>query len=337
MQSSLTHHTTKLSTLHQTTDLISQLLQVLLEHLTPTPTPPPPAEPAPTASVPISAALVTLQPWIPCPMLPDVYDENEIALSNALHSETEEPQCSSLDIQIPTLEIEPSSPTPIRYVMASSPSANSLHLDVEIETMDTQQTCGVTALLDSRATGLFLDSEFVKHHGLTMQPLPKPILVYNINRTPNGAGIISSIGNLVLHYWNHVECAVFAVTSLGRQDMILGFTWLHKHNSKVDWTKRECVHTSTTFSSTPKCWKSTIGSLASSWNISASTSSTSNWRSGAMEMDLVKVAGVAKWLEPENKKEVQAFLGFANFYWRFIQDFLYHAHPLFHLTGKDVA
>ncbi|KNZ77654.1 hypothetical protein J132_04689 [Termitomyces sp. J132] len=59
-----------------------------------------------------------------------------------------------------------------------------------------------------------------------MQPLPKPILVYNINGMPNKAGTISSIVNLVLHYWNHTECTIFAVTSLGRQDMILGFMWL---------------------------------------------------------------------------------------------------------------
>ncbi|KAG5716613.1 hypothetical protein E4T56_gene16305 [Termitomyces sp. T112] len=56
---------------------------------------------------------------------------------------------------------------------------------------------------------------------------------------------------------------------------------------------------------------------------------------GAIEMDLVKVAGVAEWLEPNNKKEVQAFLGFANFYWRFIQDFLHHTCSLFNLTTKD--
>ncbi|KAG5725223.1 hypothetical protein E4T56_gene10158 [Termitomyces sp. T112] len=32
------------------------------------------------------------------------------------------------------------------------------------------------------------------------------------------------------------------------------------------------------------------------------------------EMDLVKVVSVVEWLEPKNKKEVQAFLGFANFH-----------------------
>ncbi|KAG5734776.1 hypothetical protein E4T56_gene661 [Termitomyces sp. T112] len=37
---------------------------------------------------------------------------------------------------------------------------------------------------------------------------------------------------------------------------------------------------------------------------------------GMAEMDPVKVVCVVEWLEPKNKKEVQAFLGFANFYQR---------------------
>ncbi|KNZ80761.1 hypothetical protein J132_04266, partial [Termitomyces sp. J132] len=113
---------------------------------------------------------------------------------------------------------------PQQYVLASSPSTNSLHLNVEIKTMDTQQTCGVAAFLYSRATGLFLDSEFVKHHALTMQPLFQPILVFHIDRTSNKAGAISSVVDLVLHYQNHIQCAVFAITNLGKQDMIFGLT-----------------------------------------------------------------------------------------------------------------
>jgi hypothetical protein len=31
-------------------------------------------------------------------------------------------------------------------------------------------------------------------------------------------------------------------------------------------------------------------------------------------MDLVKIAGVAEWLMPSNKKEVQSFVSFVNFY-----------------------
>jgi len=40
-----------------------------------------------------------------------------------------------------------------------------------------------------------------------------------------------------------------------------------------------------------------------------------------VSIDLVKVAGVREWPTPENKMDVQAFLGFVNFYRRFIRDF----------------
>jgi len=40
-----------------------------------------------------------------------------------------------------------------------------------------------------------------------------------------------------------------------------------------------------------------------------------------VSMDLVKVAGVQEWPTPENKTDIQAFLGFVNFYRRFIWDF----------------
>jgi hypothetical protein len=57
---------------------------------------------------------------------------------------------------------------------------------------------------------------------------------------------------------------------------------------------------------------------------------------GQAEMDPVKVAGVAEWPTLKNKKEVQQFLGFINFYQRFIKDFSHHARPLFDLTGSAI-
>jgi hypothetical protein len=55
---------------------------------------------------------------------------------------------------------------------------------------------------------------------------------------------------------------------------------------------------------------------------------------GQVEMDPVKVAGVAEWPTLTTKKELQQFLGFTNFYWRFILDYLHIAQPLYVLTGK---
>src|SRR6266571_4324951 len=52
-------------------------------------------------------------------------------------------------------------------------------------------------------------------------------------------------------------------------------------------------------------------------------------------MDPVKIAGVTEWPTLMNKKKVQSFLGFTNFYWHFIKGFLEYACPLFDLTWND--
>jgi hypothetical protein len=52
-------------------------------------------------------------------------------------------------------------------------------------------------------------------------------------------------------------------------------------------------------------------------------------------MDPVKVVGVTDWPALMNKKEVQSFLGFTNFYQHFIKDFPKHVQLLFYLTKND--
>jgi hypothetical protein len=55
-----------------------------------------------------------------------------------------------------------------------------------------------------------------------------------------------------------------------------------------------------------------------------------------VEMDPVKIAGVADWSTPSNKKEVQSFISFLNPHQCFIPDFSHHVCTLFDLTMKDV-
>lgn len=52
-------------------------------------------------------------------------------------------------------------------------------------------------------------------------------------------------------------------------------------------------------------------------------------------MDQRKVAAVIEWPVPKTKKEVQAFLGFSNYYRRFIKNFSKIARPLTSLTRKS--
>jgi hypothetical protein len=54
-----------------------------------------------------------------------------------------------------------------------------------------------------------------------------------------------------------------------------------------------------------------------------------------ISMDPEKVRAVEEWKEPMNVKGIQSFLGFANFYRRFIRDFSKITAPLTKLTRKD--
>ena len=54
-----------------------------------------------------------------------------------------------------------------------------------------------------------------------------------------------------------------------------------------------------------------------------------------VSMDPVKVAGVWEWPTLENKTEIQVFLGFINFYRRFIWDFSTKAWLFFNLTRSE--
>jgi len=54
-----------------------------------------------------------------------------------------------------------------------------------------------------------------------------------------------------------------------------------------------------------------------------------------VEIDPVKVARVREWPTLENWTDVQAFIGFVNFYCQFIWDFSTIAKPLFDLTRSD--
>ena len=51
-------------------------------------------------------------------------------------------------------------------------------------------------------------------------------------------------------------------------------------------------------------------------------------------MDPVKLEAVRKWPRPKTVKDIQKFLGFCNFYRRFVKNYSELARPLFDLTKK---
>jgi len=74
---------------------------------------------------------------------------------------------------------------------------------------------------------------------MNTQTLSCNILVFNINGSPNEAGQISKVMDIVLRYKTHSKRMLLAVSGLGKQSLILGYNWLKDHNSRIDWEKGE--------------------------------------------------------------------------------------------------
>ena len=73
-------------------------------------------------------------------------------------------------------------------------------LNVMITIMDTHDSITIKALLDSRATGMFIDQEFVHKSRLKTRVLPYLIKVYNADRTLNqGGSIMEEITLMMSH------------------------------------------------------------------------------------------------------------------------------------------
>jgi len=115
----------------------------------------------------------------------------------------------------------------------------SLLLPVEIGTTDTSKLYSVEALLDSGATGSLIDRDFVYSKGINTRTLSHNIPVFNVDGSPNKAGQISEVVDVVLRYKTYSKRMLLAVSGLGKQSLILGYDWLKDHNPRVDWEKGE--------------------------------------------------------------------------------------------------
>jgi hypothetical protein len=64
---------------------------------------------------------------------------------------------------------------PTRFTIAAAESKQSLHLSVELETTDTAERRSVQALLDSGATGCFIDRDYVRKNKLNTRRSLSPL------------------------------------------------------------------------------------------------------------------------------------------------------------------
>jgi hypothetical protein len=112
-------------------------------------------------------------------------------------------------------------------------SRNSIYVPINIGSSKQN----VETLIDSGTGGLFIDQNFAKNFKINY--LDEPVKAYNVDGTENKWGMINAYVNLKFELGDRKFNEHFYVTGLGKQRIILGFPWLHKHNPIIDWKKGE--------------------------------------------------------------------------------------------------
>ena len=126
-----------------------------------------------------------------------------------------------------------------RVVRRTMRPLRAVWMKVGLKKVDTHEGVAVDALLDSGATGLFMNKEFVEKNGFRMEKLERPVKVMNVDGTHNKGGDIMHKVTCNVYYKGHRERARFDVCNLGRTEVILEMPWLAAHNPEIDWEKGE--------------------------------------------------------------------------------------------------
>ena len=95
----------------------------------------------------------------------------------------------------------------------------------------------IPTLLDSGANATFIDKAVAKRLGLMLEALMNPIQVFNVDGSCNLAGDVTHAVTLTVNFLGHREELHAKVTNLRKNSLILGYTWLKKHNPSIDWEK----------------------------------------------------------------------------------------------------
>jgi len=112
-------------------------------------------------------------------------------------------------------------------------------LKVGLEKLESYEGVVVKALLDSSATGLFMDITFAKEKRFKIEKLKKPLLVSNVDRTANTGEAITHQVECNMFFKEHIERVRMDMCNLGKTKLILEMLWLAAHNPEIDWEKGE--------------------------------------------------------------------------------------------------
>ena len=211
----------------------------------------------------------------------------------------------------------------------------------------------ITVLIDSGFTHCFVDSKFACTHDLPLTSIP-PIQLRLFDGTSNGT-ITQSFQFLVTFDSAETMTVNMFVTPLDSScSVVLGYDWLTPYNPSIDWVLGSIkfhphLLESLTLSPTSSAKEAQLLSVHEvlcrlqkhglycrpdkcKFSVDSIQYLGFILLKDSLKMDSTKIQTIMDWLEPRKVKDIQYFLGFANFYRCFISNYSKIIVPLTCLT-----
>ena len=113
------------------------------------------------------------------------------------------------------------------------PSNRNMRFPISLQGKN--KTVNTTMLIDSGATGNFMDICLLSFDNFTLICLPDPIIAYNVDGTMNQKGTIHWRARTTLTIENHSDPIKLMILQLSKPQVIFGIPWLKKWNPRINW------------------------------------------------------------------------------------------------------
>ncbi len=100
-----------------------------------------------------------------------------------------------------------------------------------------------TAFIDSGAAGNFIDAEFSRTHNIPLVPCESYLVVAALDGRPLGSGRIQFTTEdlTLLTGALHTETICLFVFQSPQTPLVLGLSWLERHNPYISWSERQII------------------------------------------------------------------------------------------------
>ena len=124
-------------------------------------------------------------------------------------------------------------PQTLSHVLVASDNERTLRFPVKL--LIGKQIIEMTALINSGATGTFIDLGLLSLANFPLKKMSQPVRAFNVDGSLNKQGTIMWKASTRMLLFQEPKNIELMVVGLGRRQIILGMPWLKTWNPCIDW------------------------------------------------------------------------------------------------------